>query len=171
MGTRGLVGLIIAGKRHAIYNHYDSYPSGLGNDIIKFILSLTPEQWDEMTKILQEVVVSHTIYSSGTLTCSTWVHRAPSEDCCHQRKCPGWCFEIQWVDSANPIDPELKQRYVALGYNKNEFHEWQPYSWDQLLNGVQGTRVLEEIKAGRLKHAVEYGNRPIKQSSDRATIC
>ncbi|RKF59819.1 hypothetical protein OnM2_056055 [Erysiphe neolycopersici] len=55
MGTRGLLGLIIGGKRRGIYNHWDSYPSGLGKDIVKFILSLKPEQWDEMVKILNEI--------------------------------------------------------------------------------------------------------------------
>ena len=57
MGTRGLIGLIIAGKRHAAYNQFDSYPDGLGRDVVKFILSLTPEQWDEMAASLMEIEV------------------------------------------------------------------------------------------------------------------
>ena len=40
MGTRGLLGFIIAGRRRASYNHFDSYPSGLGAQIAKFILGL-----------------------------------------------------------------------------------------------------------------------------------
>ena len=38
MGTRGLLGFIIAGRRRASYNHLDSYPSGLGVQVAKFIL-------------------------------------------------------------------------------------------------------------------------------------
>jgi len=40
MGTRGLLGFIIAGRRRASYNHFDSYPSGLGAQVAKFILGL-----------------------------------------------------------------------------------------------------------------------------------
>lgn len=43
MGTRGLLGFIISGRRHASYNHFDSYPSGLGAQVAKFILGLDEE--------------------------------------------------------------------------------------------------------------------------------
>lgn len=35
MGTRGLFGFCYKGKYYWAYNHWDSYPSGLGADIIK----------------------------------------------------------------------------------------------------------------------------------------
>lgn len=60
MGIRGLIVFIIADKRHAYYNQMDSYPEGLGQDIVNFILSLNPEQWDEMAKKLEEVTVNYT---------------------------------------------------------------------------------------------------------------
>lgn len=34
MGTRGCYGFEINGKKKVMYNHYDSYPEGLGHDII-----------------------------------------------------------------------------------------------------------------------------------------
>ncbi len=37
MGTRGALGFIKDGKHKVTYNHFDSYPSGLGNDILEFI--------------------------------------------------------------------------------------------------------------------------------------
>lgn len=37
MGTRGLYGLRKNGIDKTSYNHFDSYPEGLGNDILKFI--------------------------------------------------------------------------------------------------------------------------------------
>ena len=58
MGTRGLLGLIIAGKRHASYNHWDSYPCALGQAIVSFILSLKPEEWDRMATLLKDITVS-----------------------------------------------------------------------------------------------------------------
>jgi len=50
MGTRGLLGFIINGARRGSYNHWDSYPQGLGNAIVKFILSLNDEQIKTMAE-------------------------------------------------------------------------------------------------------------------------
>jgi len=52
MGTRGLLGFIILGQRHAAYNHWDSYPDCLGMDIVKFISSLTPEDYATMAHLV-----------------------------------------------------------------------------------------------------------------------
>lgn len=64
MGTHGVIGLIIAAQRHAKFNHFDSYPAGLGQDIVKFILSLTPEEWDLMARLVSEITVSNSIQMS-----------------------------------------------------------------------------------------------------------
>ena len=37
MGTRGLSGFKWKNEYYLMYNHYDSYPEGLGNDVIEFI--------------------------------------------------------------------------------------------------------------------------------------
>ena len=37
MGTRGLMGFVVDGKDFLTYNHSDSYPSGLGCDVLKAI--------------------------------------------------------------------------------------------------------------------------------------
>lgn len=37
MGTRGVVGFRIAGQDKLAYNHFDSYPEGLGQDVVKFL--------------------------------------------------------------------------------------------------------------------------------------
>jgi hypothetical protein len=55
MGTRGLLGFIILGRRHSAYNHYDSYPEGLGQDTVDFILSLTPEDYSTMACLVAEI--------------------------------------------------------------------------------------------------------------------
>jgi hypothetical protein len=43
MGTRGLIGFKLDGEYRASYNHFDSYPEGLGQEIVDFLLSLNPE--------------------------------------------------------------------------------------------------------------------------------
>ncbi|KDR70121.1 hypothetical protein GALMADRAFT_254952 [Galerina marginata CBS 339.88] len=56
MGTRGLLGFIIrSSQRHAAYNHFDSYPTGLGKKIVEFILSLTTEEYDIMARLVSEI--------------------------------------------------------------------------------------------------------------------
>ena len=50
MGTRGLLGFIILGRCRGAYNHWDSYPDGLGKDIVNFILRLKPENYATMAR-------------------------------------------------------------------------------------------------------------------------
>lgn len=44
MSTRGAVGLIFNNEEKIGYNHYDSYPSGLGNEILTFLKGKTIEE-------------------------------------------------------------------------------------------------------------------------------
>jgi len=55
MGTRGLLGFIIRGQRHSAYTHYDGYPEGLGQEIVEFILNLTPEDYATMARLVADI--------------------------------------------------------------------------------------------------------------------
>lgn len=48
---------IIDGKRQATYGHFDSYPTGLGQDIVDFILQLKREQYSLMIQRLRSIEV------------------------------------------------------------------------------------------------------------------
>jgi hypothetical protein len=48
MGTRGSVGFIANEKNYLTYNHFDSYPDGLGVDVIEFIIKTN--DWDDIKK-------------------------------------------------------------------------------------------------------------------------
>lgn len=37
MGTRGAIGFKVCGKYKITYNHFDSYPDGLGEEVVKFV--------------------------------------------------------------------------------------------------------------------------------------
>jgi len=54
MGTRGVYGFRLNGEDLVQYNHWDSYPSGLGITILDFIRSTTT---DEMRKIAQGLIL------------------------------------------------------------------------------------------------------------------
>lgn len=55
MGTGGLIGFIIKGKARGTYNHFDSYPRGLGKDVLDFILFLNEEGIKEMQRLVENV--------------------------------------------------------------------------------------------------------------------
>lgn len=48
MGTRGLMGFVVDGEVKATYNHFDSYPSGLGVQVGAFAATLVGDRLAEM---------------------------------------------------------------------------------------------------------------------------
>jgi hypothetical protein len=43
MGTRGLIGFMVDGDLKTTYNHFDSYPDGLGVDTLKYVAGLVEQ--------------------------------------------------------------------------------------------------------------------------------
>lgn len=56
MGTRGSVGIIQNKEYKASYNHFDSYPDGLGQDVVNFVNKVTKEKgWDKFKEQTKKV--------------------------------------------------------------------------------------------------------------------
>lgn len=55
MGTRGAVGFILDGKEKITYNHFDSYPSGLGNEVLDFLHSIPFNSFSDFKKFKKQV--------------------------------------------------------------------------------------------------------------------
>lgn len=55
MGTRGSWGFIVDGKRWETYNHFDSYPSCLGNDMLRWARTVT--DWDQVAERVRTLTV------------------------------------------------------------------------------------------------------------------
>lgn len=55
MGTRGLLGFIIKGVKKGTYNHWDSYPTGLGLAIMRWIQSLSEEDIIKMAGQVEKI--------------------------------------------------------------------------------------------------------------------
>ena len=68
MGTRGAVGFHKDGVDKITYNHFDSYPSGLGHDVITFIQD-TPT--DELNEIFDRIVLVKDTYPEGSVIATT----------------------------------------------------------------------------------------------------
>lgn len=56
MSTRGLWGFTHNGKTKVTYNHFDSYPSGLGDDLVKSLNAALAGPSDNPRKYLEESV-------------------------------------------------------------------------------------------------------------------
>jgi hypothetical protein len=65
MSTRGVLGWVIDGDFHAVYNHSDSYPEYLGMSIFEFVRSLVASG-DRVEAILRENLKSLTSVEDGT---------------------------------------------------------------------------------------------------------
>lgn len=50
MGTRGAYGYLVDGQEKVAYNHFDSYPSGLGTEVLNYIRNHTVEEMREVAK-------------------------------------------------------------------------------------------------------------------------
>jgi len=55
MGTRGLMGVRVDGVDKLTYNHWDSYPSGLGQDILEYLQTANMDEEVEKAKKLRLV--------------------------------------------------------------------------------------------------------------------
>lgn len=55
MGTRGFVGFVVDGVEKIAYNHWDSYPSGLGEDVRSWLAAADIEAVREQARVLRVV--------------------------------------------------------------------------------------------------------------------
>lgn len=55
MGTRGAYGFLIDGEEKVTYNHFDSYPSCLGLDVLNFLKETNRDELPEIARNIQLV--------------------------------------------------------------------------------------------------------------------
>jgi hypothetical protein len=48
MGTRGVIGFVVDGQEKLTYNHFDSYPSGVGYEVLNWLRTLSGSKLDEV---------------------------------------------------------------------------------------------------------------------------
>jgi hypothetical protein len=66
MGTSGLIGFIIKGKKRGLYMKYDAYPDGLGLSIMRWIQTLSNDDIARMVKRLKNIKWYRYIYRSAS---------------------------------------------------------------------------------------------------------
>ena len=57
MGTRGAVGFVVGNKIKVSYNHFDSYPEGLGKDVVEFLRKVQTDKGLDTLKANAEKLV------------------------------------------------------------------------------------------------------------------
>ena len=72
MGTRGAVGFRANKQDKVTYNHFDSYPSGLGSDVISFIRSHSFEDIQKAAQNIQMVDTSIEPTPQQIKDCAPW---------------------------------------------------------------------------------------------------
>ena len=55
MGSRGLIGFIIRGKKRGCFNSHGSTPDDLGMKIVRFIVNLSPVQVQDMKEKVEAI--------------------------------------------------------------------------------------------------------------------
>lgn len=103
MGTRGIYGLVVNGEVKSSYNHFDSYPTGLGADIVKFVKGIED--------------MPHTFKQAQNLTLVNEDDEAPSGN--------DWYTELK--DVQGELAGNLAEGYMTDGVkfgNHSLFCEW-----------------------------------------------
>lgn len=148
MGTRGLFGFFYKGKYYVVYNHWDSYPKGLGAIIVKELKQAIEEgrleEWinlliqikivDESIPPTAEEIEKLKIYADLKVS-----HQSYEDWYCLLRNCQGSLekvlasgYMVNHVDEdGNPIWEEYAY-IVNLDTNKLDFYndEWESRSYE-----------------------------------------
>lgn len=72
MGTRGAVGFRVNKEDKVTYNHYDSYPSGLGQEVLEFIQSNTIESLKSAAENIQLIDMEVKPTKEQIKICKPW---------------------------------------------------------------------------------------------------
>jgi hypothetical protein len=123
MGTRGLLGIVIDGQLKAWYNHYDSYPSGLGQAVSSAIGEILsgPRKKAKWLRLARELV------------------SVPLED--SERPCSEILAETQWAKTRKTLEKRLdaeKKREKKPWESKSKAIEPDSATVQQAVSGTTG---------------------------------
>jgi hypothetical protein len=184
MGTRGLVGFITKGVRKGAYNQYDSYPSHLGNSIIRFILAHTGEELEEMRLKVEQASAQSVAKTDDQLQ---WIRSEQVELLMHNESslakihfptnptttrgcynCPSSdppdvqirAFRAQNLDFPQDItDEEILARYILTHFPFNVSCVLQRLCWipehGEVIEAFDQVQLLDRIWDGRQEYIVD----------------
>jgi len=162
MGTRGSAGIIYEEKIYATYNHFDSYPDGLGGDVVKFINAV------QSKKSIKELVIENEKSLLGKIATKKlldeFLQRKQYLEILNNSQYSsivgfgGWTQlaenlkKVQEIDVNVPPTKEIQDKYQNLGYCNLGVSTQSPKEWYCLLRETQGIDTFAEIYKGNLEH-------------------
>lgn len=109
MGTRGLFGFFFRGKFYVVYNHFDSYPSGLG------------------VALLQELIAAIEANRLDEWRCKLESIRVVSEDDETSEEDVGWYEKLH--ECQGSFERVLASGYLLNALDRAGEPQWQEYAY------------------------------------------
>ena len=128
MGTRGTITIIFNGKKFTVYNHYDSYPMGLGihliNELIELLKTYTIHElivkFNEIKVIDEDEPTSLDITKLQKFTNLTVSTQSTTDWYCLLHKCQGSIAKILESGYALQYDGHDEYNYI-INFDDNNF--------------------------------------------------
>lgn len=121
MGTRGAFGFYKNGENKITYNHYDSYPDGLGEDLVNELRSTTVEQLNAAFERIQLVNETDTPTREQIQHCKPWTNLGVS----NQSEEDWYCLLRNAQGSIQPYLEGLSYMSNSESFMKDSlFNEW-----------------------------------------------
>lgn len=170
MGTRGAVGFRANKEDKVTYNHYDSYPSGLGSDVLSFIRRHSFEEIKNAAANIQMIDTEIKPTKKQIKECKPWTDLSVSEQStddwyCLLRSAQGnldayveglqymndsrsFLFDSLFCEYAYIINVDTKQLEFYSGFNKKARTRKGRYASiqrDEAPNGYFGVALMWKI--------------------------
>lgn len=163
MGTRGFVGFVIDQNEKIAYNHWDSYPSGLGVDVLAWLRDADHANAAEQARQLRTVASDSTPTEADVKRLAKWADLGVGEKSADDWYCllrktqgnPGAMLEAGVVEDAGkfPLDSlfaeygyvvDFDQRFFEAyeGFQRAEHHDGRFANRSTEGNGYQPVRLV-----------------------------
>lgn len=160
MGTRGAIGFYKEGNEKVCYNHFDSYPTGLGDDLISYLKGKTI---NELNSICDEIKLSDDYVKGGGFSIENGFSKS-FED---YRTFLANSVFCQYAYIIN-LDDKVVEFYSGINHNpeaKGRYAHLKCDGWD--MEGVYGVKLRKKIPLSKfLKGKVK-----VSESGETFVVC
>ena len=154
MSTRGAVGLIFNNEEKIGYNHFDSYPEGLGNEILTFLKGKTI---DELKSIFSNI----TLVKNSDNDVWNWQKHTFNTEFLDEHR---FLLDSLFCEFAYIINLDTNKFEVYVGFNKNpnaagRYAKYTLYKdYENVYYGVKLVKEIELIDLFAGKYSIVDNN-------------
>jgi hypothetical protein len=158
MGTRGLFGFYYQGKFYVIYNHFDSYPSGLGAAIVEELRRAIQESSDpknRLSKWIQQLEQLRLVSPRVPPTLEDIQKLRPYTDVnVSQQSTTDWYCLLRHCQGS--VEKVLASGYLDNCVDTSGLPLWEEYAYIINLD----TQKLDFYEENRLVNSFDFDNLP-----------